>query len=141
MTYATAAEFYQLALPAAALGDLSSTVVDAQLRSAGGLANSYLGRKYAVPLGTWGDDLRMCVCALAAYRILLFNIGFNPNNPQDLAVESDYKRWLQWLKDVAEGHVKPEGITEEPGGQGIGSIRVEYETSRGLTDGEWFGEG
>ena len=140
MAYATTADFYALGLPEAALGGLSSTVVDAQLTAASAIADSYLGRRYAVPLGTWSSDLRVCVVALAAYRILLMNIGFNPNNPQDSAVEDDYKRWLQWLKDVANGDVKPGGITEDPSGQGPGSIYVAYETSRGLTDGEWFGE-
>lgn len=140
MAYATVAEFYSLALPEASLGGLASATIEAQLTGASAIADSYLGRRYAVPLGTWGSDLRVCVCALAAYRILLMSIGFNPNNPQDRAVEDDYKRWLQWLKDVADGNVKPAGITEDPSGQGPGSIFINYEPSRELTDGEWFGD-
>ncbi len=138
--YATTTDLSNLGLPTVATAELSPSVLSAQLEAASAIVDSYFGRRYAVPLGTWNSDVRVCVVALASYRILMFNIGFNPNNPQDLAIESDYKRWLAWLRDVAEGNITPGGMTTDPGGQGVGSIRVEYETSRGLTDGEWFGE-
>lgn len=56
---------------------ISSTDRDTALVRASALADNYLQRRYALPLSSWSDTVRQCVCHIALYW-LVSPRGFDP---------------------------------------------------------------
>lgn len=134
MAYATTTHFDQFGLPSATLNALaSSTVQDALLSAASGRMDSYLGTRYAVPLTTYGDEVRECACVLAAYAIVQRR-GFNPDNAWETALQERRKEALEWLRDIASGKASVPGITEsesESWPSQIGALDILSDEARG----------
>lgn len=102
--YAEIADLSRYGLPLAATSGLSSEDLDAQLAAASSLADSYLSsRGYSMPLQTWGDDLRACVCRLASWSILTNLRGINPEDPAHEAIRQGQMDAIYWLRDVSKG--------------------------------------
>ncbi len=112
--YATVAELKQLGLAASALTGIPEEDLLKALSAASAKADSYLARRFVVPLPAWGDDLREAVSALAAWRILSARRGFNPDNPGDAVIRTNYLDALAWLEAVSKAQVAP--IMPSPGG-------------------------
>jgi phage gp36-like protein len=109
--YATRAQLVQFSVPSAALTGISTPDQDAALQAASRVADSYLVKRWQLPLQTtptegWGDDLRQAVCDIAAYR-LLKRRGFNPEQGDDASLRMSYEDAVKWLENVAKGSVTP----------------------------------
>lgn len=101
--YATQADLAKWGLRASVLAGISPADQDAHLQAASAMADSYLGhRGYALPLTTWGDDLRQSVCKVAAWT-LLNHRGASPDNPADAGVAKAHDDALSWWRDIARG--------------------------------------
>lgn len=102
--YADQADLSRFGLPAAATSGLASADLDAQLRAASSVADSYIAsRGYATPLSDWGDDLRASVARIAAWSILTNLRGVNPEDPAHMAVRLGQQDAMAWLRDVSKG--------------------------------------
>lgn len=114
--YATPAELDALALPP----DVASAATDAEkeaaLEAASRLTDSYLAAAgYAVPLTTWGDDLKNAVCAIAAYDLAVSK-GLAPEDGEGSNLYLRKRDAVRWLERVAAGTAKPSGVGQETGG-------------------------
>ena len=85
-----------------AMASLADEVKTEHLLAASGVALSYIAKRHALPLVSWGHDLIEAVVAIAAWT-LLCQRGFNPTNPADMSVRERYLQALAWLRDVAKG--------------------------------------
>ena len=75
-----------------------------QLDEASGLMDSYLRRRYQVPIAAVSPELRRCCCTLARYG-LTFQGGTDPSEPMRLA----RKEAIAWLGEIADGKVTLDG--------------------------------
>lgn len=86
------------------------------LVSATSTANSYLQRRFKLPLSSWDFGLTKAVCDIAAYT-LMFRRGFSPQNTKnyDVNFKDNYEKAIKWLEEtgnrmnhpVIVGAVKP----------------------------------
>jgi len=113
MAYATTTDLVRLGIGAAALTGVSSTIQEAALESASDTADGYMRARYALPLTTWGDDLRRAVCAIAAWDLLCVR-GFDPSRGGDVAVQARYEAAMLWLRDVSQGRAVVSGGNTDP---------------------------
>jgi phage gp36-like protein len=114
MRYAEASDLESpsLGLPPRALEDVDPDDTRRALEDASSLASGYLGRRFTLPLIAWGNDLKGCVCKIAAYN-LLTGLGFNPiSGSADEQVRLRYEDAMRWLTDVSKGIVYPDGLTD-----------------------------
>ena len=105
MAYATRAELYVLGLPSAALTGVATADQDLALDAASSFCDSYLRGRYGCPIASASYALKLCVCQIAAYR-LLCSRGFNPET-LDGVIRTNYEEALAWLKDCAKGIASP----------------------------------
>lgn len=104
--YVTESEFGDLALAAEALNGISSAIKLVHLEAASRVADSYLQKRFTLPLSTWEHDLRIAVSSIAAYT-LLGRKGFRPGSGVDEMIVTRYTNAIEWLKAVAKGEVEP----------------------------------
>lgn len=70
-------------------------------------ANSYLQRRYSLPLMGWDYKLVEAVTDIAAFK-LLYREGYSPEgNNYDKNFKLRYERAIQWLSDVGNRKVHP----------------------------------
>jgi phage gp36-like protein len=110
-SYATASDLYDLAVPQAALVDLPSGTIDNALAVASRRADSFLGRRFELPLSLWDVDLKEAVCKLAAWQLLTVR-GFSPELGDADVFQKNKDEALKWLGMVADGKVTPYGIRD-----------------------------
>lgn len=109
--YATTADLVQLAISAAALGNVSLGDQEAALEAASRLADSYLGSRFELPISAWGADLKQQVCSLAAYRIMQVR-GYSPETGDAEVFRDNYDDAIRWLERVASGTVTPINVVD-----------------------------
>lgn len=109
--YATTAQLVQFSVPSAALTGISSDDQNAALKAASRVADSYLLKRFTLPLTQWGDDLRQVVTDIAAYR-LLKRRGFNPDNGDDAHLRMAYEDAVKWLESVSRGSATPLDVVD-----------------------------
>lgn len=97
--------------PAAYPADITAGVKATHLGIASAMADSYLGKRFALPLTAWGDDLRGAVCRIATYT-LLSRRGFDATNTADQLVVKGNDDAIAWLRDVAKGLAEPVGVVD-----------------------------
>lgn len=68
---------------------------------ASGIADSYIGNRYELPLISWGDDLTDATRAIARYKAMS-DRGWRPDNPADETIVEEYRDAMRWLRDVGE---------------------------------------
>lgn len=102
--YATIAELYTYGAPSVAFGSLSSDVLTNALTAASSIADGYMRSRYAMPLTTWGSDLRQAVCKIAAYEVLSVR-GYNPAAGADVNLLNRHLEAMAWLRAVSRGEV------------------------------------
>jgi len=109
--YATRAELVQLGIADAALAKVSADDQDTALAAASRVADSYLIRRFTLPLTSWGDDLKQAICDIVAYRLMKAR-GFNPQRSDADQLRDGYTDAIKWLKDVADSKATPVGIVD-----------------------------
>lgn len=96
--------------------DLSEDEMAYALVTASSTADSYLQRRFTLPLSNWDYGLVKAVCDIAAYT-LMFRRGFSPQNTKnyDVNFKENYEKAIAWLEEVGNrknhpvitGSVKP----------------------------------
>jgi phage gp36-like protein len=114
MAYADRTDLARFGLPSAALSGVATATQDDALDAASALADSYMRSRYAVPLTAWGDDLRQCVCALAA-ETLLTSRGLDPGRANGDVILTRADNARAWLKDVSAVRASVSGGVTTPG--------------------------
>jgi phage gp36-like protein len=109
---------------AAALAPLSTQQQNEALQAASAELNGRLGDQYIFPLKTWGYDLVVHTCEVAAWYLLKAR-GFNPSNGLDLAIRKGYEDAIKWAQDVAEGKVQPDSIVDSSVGVNASTPRTQ----------------
>src|SRR5688500_7132985 len=109
--YATEAELFDLGVPSDAFASLPSAVLVSALVWASSVANSYLKKRYELPLLSYGEDLRSAVVDIAKWR-LIKRRGFNPNSGQDAVIADAYKDAIAWLGLIARGDCELDGVVD-----------------------------
>jgi phage gp36-like protein len=105
---------YALGLNAGAFAGISTDAQDAALLSASKTADSYLLKRFQLPLEEWGDDLRSAVSVIAAYRILATR-GFSEEGEAE-QLRLRYEDELKWLSKVSSGAITPIDVSDSSGG-------------------------
>lgn len=114
MAYATLTDLTNCGLPAAALASLSNDVKTAALEDFSAEADTYIGDKYQLPLGTPYDrTLVRAVCHLAAWDLLTIR-GYNPSDPTDAVVAGRAQLAREWLVRVANGQARLNVVQSAP---------------------------
>ena len=125
-SYATPAQLAQYSLNATALGGvnpISSTDQQAELDSASTEIDGYLASQYLLPLLTWGTDLTVHVCNIAAYR-LMGRRGYKAGGA-DQGFKDRYDEAIRWATKIAQGTISPPTIKDStPAGSGEGAPGV-----------------
>lgn len=100
---------------------IDETVVDRAIGDAGALIDTYLAKRYTLPLADTPPVLTKFAADLARYFLT------GDSAAKGTPVEAAYRDALDWLADVAEGTVvlAAGGETEAPAGGG----QVEYAAS------------
>lgn len=88
--------------PAAYPADITDPVKLDHLTKASSIADSYIRKRYGLPLSSYGADLSAAVYAIATFT-LLRRRGFDPTNPADQLVVKGNDDAIAWLRDVAKG--------------------------------------
>ena len=78
---------------------------------ASGEADSYLMKRYTLPLLSWGADLTGHTRKLARYAAF-DDRGFDPSNPADQAIVNGRRDAIAWLTKVAAGDVELVGAID-----------------------------
>ncbi len=103
MAYATTTDLTRLGVAADALASVPVVNQESSLESASRLADSYLARRYRLPLVSWGDDLKRAVVLIAAYDLIAVR-GFAPEGA-DEHLRLRYEDAIRWLERVARGEI------------------------------------
>lgn len=89
-----------------------------------------------IPATSWTPSMKRRACVIAGYHMLRVR-GWQAQSPEDAEFVEEYKRCLEWLKDVSKGMVKPlpvntagEALDADPTTDPEGAAVV-TETSRG----------
>jgi phage gp36-like protein len=104
--YATLADVYNLGVPQAAVAQITTAQQQAALDAANAEADGYLAGRFRLPLTSWSMDLKLHVCARAAYTMLVVR-GYNPDDEADVNVLSRANQALKWLKSIQDGNTTP----------------------------------
>lgn len=100
--YVTISELARLGIPGDAYSGKPNTEINAALLAWSVFADSYIAKRYTLPLVSWGDDLRLAVAQLASLA-LMGNRGFRPGSGNDeIAVDSKNDA-RGWLLDISTG--------------------------------------
>lgn len=100
--YLTSAEFLDQTIPGDAFSGLTSTQVSTALEWCSSFADSYLTKRYSLPLVSWGSDLKSAVGNIAQYE-LLSRRGFRPGSGNDIVAKDRRDAAVAWLRDVSNG--------------------------------------
>jgi phage gp36-like protein len=103
--YVTITELQRLGIPGDAYAGKSNADLNAALLAASVVADSYISKRYTLPLVSWGDDLRYHVAQLASLTLLV-NRGFRPGSGADEVAVDAKNDARQWFRDVATGLVE-----------------------------------
>jgi phage gp36-like protein len=131
--YATVTELASFGISSEVTPAISSTVLDGILQACSAQADGYLqsSGRITLPLASWGVDLKMAVCKLAAWEVMAVVIGHNPDDANNFVWRDRRDEALRWLESVARGLVMPVGIVDStPTVVKTGSVIV-TETKRG----------
>lgn len=82
-------------------------------------ADGYLAAQFTLPITAWGKDLRHHTAIAAAYDVLS-DRGFNPDAEGNANIRARYEDAIAWFKQVANGTVSPQGITDSAPPEDVG---------------------
>jgi phage gp36-like protein len=101
------------------------------LAAASDWADTLIQNHHALPLVSWGDDLRQAVCARAVWTIMSGRVGFNPEQGADLAIRKNYEDAVDFLKLVAVGDVELANVVDSTPPENDGGAFVYSDAPRG----------
>lgn len=99
---ATAAEFDAHALPSEAFVGIDITVKNAWLQWASSVCLGFVQKRKALPLLSWGSDLKNACCEIAAYK-LMGKRGYAPGSGGNQVLRDGYDDAIAWLRDISRG--------------------------------------
>lgn len=145
--YAETADLTALSISAGALAGISAGDQQAALESESEYADSYLSKRFTLPLTSWGRDLKQAVCDLAAYR-LMKRRGFNPEKNDAEQLRLAKKDAETWLEKVSTGKVNPMNVRDSSGqaanattaGEADYPFVVQPQEGSDSTDDFWHGD-
>lgn len=111
--YITNEEFGSQALPGDSFASLSAGEITRAIVWASSTADSYLRKRYTLPLVSWSEDLKSVVCDLAQYK-LLSRRGFKPGSGQDQIAVKRYDDAILWLRSASSGSVEVDCVDSTP---------------------------
>ncbi len=112
-SYLTKDEFLAQTIPGEAFEGLTDDQINKALSWASSKADSYLRKRYNLPMVSWGDDLREAVGMLAAYQ-LCRRVGFRPSSGYNEELKDANDEAIDWLLNVSKGLVEIEGADSTP---------------------------
>jgi len=71
--------------------------------AASAVARGYILRHATAPITTCGFDLAMRTAVIAAYNLLLSQVGFDPRNEQHALLKQAHDEALRWLREDVGG--------------------------------------
>lgn len=98
--YATRSDLEGIGINPVAFQGLSDATVNANLLAASEEADMYLRARYALPLESWGSDLKKLVCKVAAYSLMGVR-GYNPGAGADGTIRQNYEDAVRVFEGVA----------------------------------------
>lgn len=98
--YLTIAEFKALALPPRAYRDVDDADLQVKLDHYEAIVNSYIARRYILPLTSFGGGVRQAVVNIGAYEMLKWR-GVNATDGANSTVKDDYLKTLSDLEALA----------------------------------------
>jgi phage gp36-like protein len=104
--YATPADLQDEGLPPAALEGVGRGLTLKAILAASALADSYLRKRYTLPLVSFSEELTRAVVHIASCDLLVRR-GFNPASGADELLIDRKAAAIEWLEDVAKGNVEP----------------------------------
>ncbi len=103
--FATAEEFLSFENANGVFDNATTPQIDQALQWATREALGYVAKRKVLPLTTWGDDLRACVCRMAGYD-LVANQGYAPLSGGNQVWLDRYNQRIAWLVNVSRGIVE-----------------------------------
>lgn len=70
-------------------------------------ADSYMRGRYALPLSTWGPDIRGHIAVLAVWKLLRAR-GLNPAAGGDVYWQTEYLAAIHWFEGIQRQSVHPD---------------------------------
>jgi phage gp36-like protein len=119
--YLTNAEFLAQTIPGAAFSQLTSQQITDAILWASSTADSYLRKRYTLPLISWGVDLKRAVGKIVALDLLTRN-GFRPGSGNDEIAVMQNDAAIKWLRDVSTGVVELDCVDSTPDADEQGSL-------------------
>ncbi len=98
-SYCDPIKLSQLGLSEDELRAMPPERIASALRAASSFADSYLDKKYILPLITWDDALELAVAQVAAWTLKRVD-GFNPMAGASNIYRDGYKDAVAWLEDA-----------------------------------------
>lgn len=126
--YAKPEDLFALGIHPKQVASLSTKRIDWAIREQTDRADSALGVQMAVPLTTWGSDIRGGVAACSACAVMAIN-GLRPG--QDDLIAKRCKMFDDWLDMVATGKRRPAGAVDLTPDVEDGGAYMVTETKRG----------
>ncbi len=111
-SYLTNAQFFEQCAPV--LSSSPAQVVTDAITWASTTADSYLRKRYALPLISFDVDLSQNVFYMAQWK-LLSQTGFRPGSGQNELLAKQYDDSIKWLRDVSTGIVQINAVDQSDG--------------------------
>ena len=137
--YAAVSDLALYGAPASAFSATTAGQQQAAVDAANQLADDYLGRRFALPLSTWGADLVQAVAAIATYNLIVVR-GANPEAPGNIDLHARWQAAIDWLKGIAEGTITPPAMTGNSTATGAGATGGEGEFVASVASDESTGQ-
>lgn len=109
--YARVSDMPDLGIRSPWLEGVSAKKQDRAIRKLTDITDSAVGMYNAVPLTTWGDDIRGGVCACSVVE-LFATVGSRPDEQDEKLVIDRCAAYDKWLALVAKGDRKPAGTID-----------------------------
>ena len=125
-----AVEMIRLTVPAEeALDGVDATVANTKLEGASALIDSYVGKRYAVPMEIAPPVITDACCAIARYNL---SNGGQKTPSEEMRVQ--YKDTLDWLRDIAAGRVVLSLDEVKTGGESYSRVKLRPAAINGAWD-------
>jgi len=90
-----------------ALDDVDTPTQTTACQQASELADSYMRGRYALPLSSWGQDIKFRVAQIAVWMLLKAR-GVNPDAGADSYWQTEYQDAIRWFEGVQRQSVHPD---------------------------------
>jgi len=115
-----------------ALQDVALSLQLSACAQASEIADSYMRGRYALPLQTWGGDVRFRTAQIAVWMLLKAR-GVNPSAGADEYWQTEYNDAIRWFEGIQRQAVHPDvtPAVAQPGDPTHDLPQVRTDQSRG----------